>query len=140
MTPLHFIEKWRAAALKERAASQEHFIELCRLLGESTPAEADPSGDTYCFERGARKGNRRRRRGGVWKRHDFAWEYKRKRADPDAAFRQLRLYALALEKPPLLIVFDMVRFRIRTNCTNSVSRTHESGLDDLVDSATGRLV
>ena len=29
------------------------------------------------------------------------------------------------ENPPLLIVSDMVRFRIRTNWTNSVSRTHE---------------
>ncbi len=55
MTPYEFIAKWRAAELKERSASQEHFIGLCRLLGEPTPAEADPSGETYCFERGARK-------------------------------------------------------------------------------------
>ena len=51
----------------------------------------------------------------VWKRHHFAWEYKGKRANLDAAFGQLRLYALALENPPLLIVSDMLRFRIRTN-------------------------
>ena len=31
-----------------------------------------------------------------------------------------------MENPPLLIVSDMVRFRIRTNWTNSVSRTHEA--------------
>ena len=60
----------------------------------------------------------------VWKRHHLAWEYKGKRADLDAAFDQLRQYSLALENPPLLIVSDMVRFRIRTNWTNSVSRTH----------------
>ena len=30
----------------------------------------------------------------------------------------------------------MVRFRIRTNWTNSVSRTHEFALDDLADAAT----
>ena len=30
----------------------------------------------------------------------------------------------------------MARFRIRTNWTNSVSRTHEFGLDDLADAAT----
>lgn len=29
----------------------------------------------------------------------------------DAAFDQLRQYTLALENPPLLIVFDMARFR-----------------------------
>ena len=30
----------------------------------------------------------------------------------------------------------MVRFRIRTNWTNSVSRTHEFELDDLADAST----
>ena len=69
----------------------------------------------------------------MWKRHCFAWEYKGKHADLDAAFDQLRQYALALENPPLLIVSDMRRFRIRTNWTNSVSKTYEFGLDDLVD-------
>ena len=52
-----------------------------------------------------------------------------------AAFGQLRLYALALENPPLLIVSDMLRFRIRTNWTNSVSKTHAIELDDLTDAA-----
>ena len=55
VTPHEFISKWRSSALKERSASQEHFLDLCRMLGEPTPAEADPSGDVYCFERGARK-------------------------------------------------------------------------------------
>ena len=40
----------------------------------------------------------------------FAWEYKGKRANLDAAFTQLRQYALALENPPLLIVSDMAQF------------------------------
>ena len=71
----------------------------------------------------------------VWKRHCFAWEYKGKHADLEAAFNQLRQYALALENPPLLIVSDMHRFRIRTNWTNSVSKTLEFELDDLVDGA-----
>ena len=43
----------------------------------------------------------------------------------------MRQYALALENPPLLIVSDMARFRIRTNWTNSVSEVHEFTLDDL---------
>ena len=136
MTPYEFITKWRASALKERSASQEHFIDLCRLVGEPTPAEADPTGETYCFERGARKDTGGDGWADVWKRHHFAWEYKGKRADLDAAFGQLRLYALALENPPLLIVSDMLRIRIRTNWTNSVSKTYEFGLDDLADAAT----
>ena len=135
MIPNEFIAKWHASELKERSAAQEHFIDLCRLLGEPTPAEADPKGDRYCFERGALKDSGGGGWADVWKRHCFAWEYKGKHANLDAAFDQLRQYALALENPPLLIVSDMRRFRIRTNWTNSVSKTHEFALDDLVDGA-----
>ena len=131
MTPHDFIDKWRGSELKESSGSQEHFIDLCRLLGEPTPAEADPTGQTYCFERGARKDSGRAGWADVWKRGHFAWEYKGKHANLDRAFDQLRQYALALENPPLLIVSDMIRFRIRTNWTNSVSETHEFELEDL---------
>ena len=136
MTPGEFIAKWRASALKESASAQSHFDELCRMLGEPTPSDADPAGEWYCFERGARKDTGGDGWADVWKRGFFAWEYKGKRAGLDAAFNQLRQYALALENPPLLIVSDMARFRIRTNWTNSVSVTHEFTLDDLADGAT----
>ena len=33
-----FIRKWGAVELKERSAAQEHFIDLCHMLGEPTPA------------------------------------------------------------------------------------------------------
>ena len=135
MTPGDFIAKWRASELKERSASQEHFIDLCWLLDELTPAEADPTGDTYCFEKGARRETGGDGWADVWKRHCFAWEYKGLRANLDAAFDQLRQYALALENPPLLIVSDMRRFRIRTNWTNSVSEIHHFDIDDLADAA-----
>ena len=136
MRPGEFIAKWRASELKERSAAQEHFIDLCRLLGEPTPAEADPTGEHYCFERGARKDTGGDGWADVWKRHCFAWEYKGHQANLDAAFNQLRQYALALENPPLLVVSDMARFRIRTNWTNSVSLTHEFALEDLADAGT----
>ena len=136
LTPDAFIAKWRRSELKERSASQEHFIDLCRLLGEPTPAEADPAGEWYCFERGARKDTGGDGWADVWKRGCFAWEYKGQRADLDAAFNQLRQYALALENPPLLIMSDMARFRIRTNWTNCVSEVHEFALEDLGDGAT----
>ena len=129
-----FIAKWRASELKERSAAQEHFIDLCRLLGEPTPAEADPTGEQSCFERGVLKDTT----GGdgwadVWKRGCFSWEYKGKHANLDGAFNQLRQYALVLENLRLLIVSDMVRFRIHTDWTNSLSETHEFILDDLAD-------
>jgi len=47
MTPGKFVTKWRASELKERSASQEHFIDLCCLLDEPTPARhgVPPRGD-----------------------------------------------------------------------------------------------
>ena len=84
MLPGEFIAKWRASELKERSAAQEHFLDLCRLLEEPTPAEADPTGERYCFERGARKDTGGGGWADVWKRHCFAWEYKGKHANLDA--------------------------------------------------------
>jgi hypothetical protein len=52
--------------LKERSASKEHVIDLSHLLGEPTPADADPAGEWYCFEHGAQRPdcyNRRTRNG-----------------------------------------------------------------------------
>ena len=80
-----FIAKWNRAELSERSASQEHFIDLCRLVGVKTPAELDPTGDTFTFERPvtvtgpASKGSAGAR-GFVdaWYRGRFGWEYKRK--------------------------------------------------------------
>ena len=79
----------------------------------------------YCFEKGAIKTSGRRGWADVWKRGHFAWEYKGKGADLDAALAQLQQYALALENPPLLVVCDLERFLIVTNWTNTVSRRIE---------------
>lgn len=84
MTPDAFIARWSGATLSERAAAQSHFIDLCRLLGEPTPAEADPHGEFYCFERGATKATGGKGWTDVWKRGFFGWEYKGKRRDLDA--------------------------------------------------------
>lgn len=138
MTPEKFISKWKLSELKERSAAQEHFIDLCRLLDEPTPADADPKGDWYTFERGATKTTGGEGWADVWKRGHFAWEYKGKHKDLTAAFAQLQRYSPALENPPLLIVCDMERFRIHTNWTNSVSQVHEIELEDLRDPETLR--
>ena len=74
MTPSEFVKKWAASQGGERATSQEHFIDLCRLLGEQAPTEADPNGDFYAFEKGAKTpdGNGF---ADVWLKGHFAWEY-----------------------------------------------------------------
>ena len=128
-----FIRKWRAVELKERSAAQEHFIDLCHVLGEPTPADVDPTGEFYCFERGATKTSGGEGWADVWRRGRFGWEYKGKRKNLDAAFGQLQQYALALENPPLLVACDLDRFVIRTNWTNTVSQKYELTLDDLAE-------
>ena len=55
MTPQEFVAKWRQSELKERSGYQEHFIDLCRLLGHATPAELDPTGRDFAFEAGVSK-------------------------------------------------------------------------------------
>ena len=135
MTPDQFISKWRGATLTESAAAQSHFIDLCRLLDEPTPTDADPQGAWYCFERGATKSTGGQGWADVWKRDHFGWEYKGKRRDLTAAFVQLQQYALALDNPPILAVSDMETFILRTNWTNTVSETITLNLDDLRDAS-----
>jgi hypothetical protein len=134
MLAADFITKWRAADLTERAAAQSHFRDLCDLLGEQAPSDADPKGEWYAFEKGATKTTGGEGWADVWKRGCFGWEYKSKGKDLKAAFAQLQRYAPALENPPLLVVCDLARFEIHTNWTNTVSHTYAIGLDELADS------
>src|SRR5262249_43193351 len=77
MTPHEFISKWKKAQLSERSAAQQHFLDLCELLGQPKPAAADPEGAWYTFERGFHKTGGGEGWADVWMRGHFAWEYKR---------------------------------------------------------------
>ncbi|MDX6751298.1 class I SAM-dependent DNA methyltransferase [Geminicoccaceae bacterium 1502E] len=140
MTPEQFIAKWKNASLNESQAAQEHFIDLCRLLGEPTPGEADPGGEWFCFEKGATMTTGGEGWADVWKRGHFGWEYKGKKKSLDDALDQLKRYALALENPPLLIVCNLDHFRIVTNWTNAVSHRHDLTLEDLREPTKLRLL
>jgi hypothetical protein len=140
VTPDQFITKWKDATLKERSAAQEHFLDLCRLLDEPTPAEADPAGSWYCFEKGAAKAGGGDGWADVWRRACFGWEYKGKGKDLQGAFKQLQLYTPALEYPPLLIVCDLDRIVIHTAFTGTVPDVHILLLDDLRDASKRRLL
>jgi hypothetical protein len=124
LTPQAFVDKWRHATLKERSACQEHFIDLCRLVGHPTPAEVDPTGENFAFEYGAAKTGGGQGFADVFKRGYFALEYNGKHADLDKACQQLLQYREALQKPPLLVVCDIDRIVIHTNFTNTSKRTH----------------
>ena len=71
------------------------FIDLSRMLGQPAPAEADPEGDFYTFEKGIAKTGAgcggRKGFAGVWHRGHFAFEYKGKHKDLRAAYDQLLL-------------------------------------------------
>src|SRR5439155_98068 len=71
----------------------------------------------------------------VWMRGHFAWEYKGKHRDLNAAYRQLLQYHEDLENPPLLVVCDFERFEVHTKFTATVTRTYAFTLADLVANA-----
>ena len=132
LSAAEFAAKWRDNARRERASSQEHFIDLCRMLGVQTPNEADPSGEWYTFEAGAERlstGNRGW--ADVWKRGHFGWEYKGDHADLAAAYRQLLDYREDLANPPALVVSDMDRIEVHTNFTDTRPTVHSLTLEDL---------
>jgi hypothetical protein len=135
MTPQQFVAKWQRVNLSERSACQQHFLDLCELLDHAKPAEADPEGTTFTFERGCRKTDGTKGWADVWKRDFFGWEYKGKHKDLNAAYSQLQLYREALENPPLLVVCDMDRFEVRTNFTRKATRLYAFNLARLPDPA-----
>ena len=52
MTPAEFKRKWARYSGKETSAYQEHFNDLCVLLGQPTPATVDPTGnESFCFQK-----------------------------------------------------------------------------------------
>ncbi|HQU33931.1 MAG TPA: hypothetical protein PLB88_06405, partial [Thermoanaerobaculaceae bacterium] len=135
MNAQEFIGKWRQVELRERQACQEHFLDLCELVGHPKPAAFDPTGERFCFERGAKKLGGEDGWADVWRKGYFGWEYKGKRKDLKAAYKQLNDYREDLENPPLLVVCDMERIEIHTNFTNTDSQVYDLSLDDLATPA-----
>ena len=133
MTVADFIAKWQHHELKERSAAQEHFLDLCRLVQHPTPAEADPGGTWFTFERGAARATGGDGWADVWKKDYFGWEYKGTGRDLGAAYRQLLLYFGALENPPLLVTCDTDRIHVHTHFAGTPTRTLELSLEGLAD-------
>ena len=131
MNPYDFSQKWGVSQLSESAASQEHFLDICRLLGEPTPAEADPNGEFFTFEKSLKKETGALGFADVWRRGCFAWEYKGPHADLDKAYGQLQLYRESLGNPPLLVVCDFDRYEIHTNFNNTVKRVYSFSNSDI---------
>ncbi len=75
MNATDFIRKWSPASLSERAGSQSHFNDLCDLLGIQKPADADPAGEWFTFEKRVAKQGGGGGWADVWRKDCFAWEY-----------------------------------------------------------------
>jgi len=127
-----FVSKWQRSTLSERSAAQQHFIDVCELLGQPRPADVDLEGNTYTFEKGLTKTSGEHGFADVWMRGCFAWEYKGKHKDLGAAFQQLLKYKDDLENPPLLVVCDLERFEVHTNYTNTRKEVLKFELADLI--------
>ncbi|MBV9469702.1 MAG: class I SAM-dependent DNA methyltransferase, partial [Abitibacteriaceae bacterium] len=132
MNVQEFVRKWADNQRSEKSASQEQFLDLCRLFEHPTPNE-DATGEEFAFEKGAERIGGKSGQGwaDVWKRHCFAWEYKGAHANLEAALKQLLQYRGNLDNPPLLVVSDMKRFVIHTNWTNTPDKRIEITLEDL---------
>ena len=127
-----FAAKWGDNARRENASSQEHFIDLCRMLGAPTPNEADPAGADYAFEYPAvRTSTGRRGSADVFRRGRFGWEYKGAHGDLAGAYGQLLDYRESLGNPPLLVVSDMDAIEVHTNFTDTASAVRRVALADL---------
>ncbi|MBE7432415.1 MAG: class I SAM-dependent DNA methyltransferase [Anaerolineales bacterium] len=132
MTPQEFISKWQRVTAREKQTYQEHFLDICQLVGHQTPNEYDPTGTRFAFEMGAAKTSGGQGWADVAKLGFFGWEYKGKDADLDKAYEQLLRYRDALQNPPVLVVSDINFIVIRTNYTNLPTRTYTLGLEDLL--------
>ena len=133
MTPHEFVAKWQKVTLSERSACQQHFLDLCELLGQPKPAAADPEGAWYTFERGVTKTDGGNGWADVWKKDHFAWEYKGKHKNLKDAYQQLLRYREDLDNPPLLVVCDMDRFEVHTNFTGTAKVVHAFDLSGLTE-------
>ena len=156
MTPAQFKAKWAKFSGKESAAYQDHFSDLCRMLGVPTPIEADPTGnDSFCFQKRVAKdaelfdfdatgealpATKERGFADVWKRDCFGWEYKGPGEDLEKAYKQLLRYRESLLNPPLLIVCDFHRYIVRTNFNGAVQETHSFTNADIDSPAALRVL
>jgi len=127
-----FVTRWKASSLSERSGAQSHFNDLCEVLGQSHPAAVDQSGESFTFEKHVSKNLGGKGYADVWYRHHFAWEYKGKHKDLQAAYGQLLDYREDLENPPLLVVCDFERFEVHTNWPNTHKQVYSFTLSDML--------
>lgn len=58
----------RIFSSSERSACQQHFLDVCELLGQPKPAEADRDGSWYTFEKAVETSEDKKGWADVWMR------------------------------------------------------------------------
>ena len=113
MTPQQFIAKWQRVNLSERSACQQHFLDLCELLGPAQAGRRRSRRRTwYTFERGVTQDRRRPTAGPTSGCATIsAGSTSGRHKDLAAAYKQLLDYREDLENPPLLVVCDSTASR-----------------------------
>lgn len=139
MTPEAFIKKWHGGG-DERRDAQPFFEDLCRVVGHGTPRELDPDHTWFTYEYGAAKTSGGDGWADVWKKGFFGWEAKGTHKSLEKAYEQLKMYADALQNPPLLVVSDLQTIVIHTNFTNTVKREYRLTVDQLADYESRKLL
>jgi hypothetical protein len=91
LTPQGFVSKWKRVTSRERQVYQEHFINLCHLVGHQTPNEYDPTGTRFAFEMIASKTSGGQGWADVAKLGYFGWEYKGRSACQSDSFCRKRI-------------------------------------------------
>lgn len=134
-----FIKKWGSGgsgfSLNERQGAQQHFLELCDVIGVEKPTGVNDGTTDYLFEKGTLMLGEKRGYADVFKRNVFAWEYKAPGRSLNDALTQLMRYAMALGNPPLLVVSDRNVIEIHTHFTGRPTEKHEIRLHQLTDPA-----
>ena len=125
ITPQDFVAKWKQVSARERQICQEHFIDLCHMIGHQTPHEYDPTGTRFAFEMGAGKTSGGQGWADVAKMGFFLAGNTRARITI-GAYEQLLRYRDSLQNPPVLVVSDINQIIIRTNYTNLPTRKSNS--------------
>jgi len=140
ITPREFVDRWAQSELREQQASQSHFNELCQLVGYKTPTQMDPEGTFFTFEEQVEKATGGKGRADVWYQGRFAWEYKGKDRDLEAAYSQLLAYRGGLGNPPLLVVCDFREYRIYPQWPNTSAQPFVFKNEDLLRPDTRRYI
>ena len=126
ISPREFIDKWDGKDFGERQASQEMFLDVCRLVGHSTPVQFG-NRDEFTFEKAVPGGS-----ADAFLEGHFVWEFKGQDRQLNDAVTQAVGYARHLKNPPLIIVSSFETIRIETNFQGMELVRYDISLGELV--------